>query len=110
LRSTGISDRVFLPLLPSPGLNRSAARVKIQSREKNKMNPDPSNLEWLKSMKKKVEEEIARKEMECLLYWKTEAEKILTKRAQTLASLQLEFQELLQRMQNRIKVLKSTLP
>ena len=74
------------------------------------MKPDPGNVEWLKSMKKKVEEEVARKEMDCLLYWKAEAEKILAKRTQTLATLQLEFQNLLQRMQNRIKVLKSALP
>ncbi len=74
------------------------------------MKPDPGNAEWLKSMKKKVEEEIARKEMDCLQYWKGETEKILARRTHTLATLQLDFQELLQRMQNRIKILKNTLP
>jgi hypothetical protein len=65
---------------------------------------------WAKEMKKKVEEEMARKEMETLLYWKGEVDKILVKRPESLATFQLEVRNLLQRMLNRIRVLKSSLP
>jgi len=63
---------------------------------------------WAKGMKKKIEEELVRKEMETVLYWKGEMEKIVTKRSASLATLQLELQNFLQRMQNRVKVLKSS--
>jgi hypothetical protein len=63
-----------------------------------------------KGIKKKVEEEMTRKEIEALLYWKGEVEKVLAKRSDSLATLRLEIQNYVQRMQNRIKMLKSTLP
>jgi len=63
---------------------------------------------WLKGMKKQVENELAKKEMEALLYWKGELEKILGRRPESLGTLQLEIQNFLQRMQNRIKVLKNS--
>jgi len=65
---------------------------------------------WAKEMKKKVEEEMTRKEMETILYWKGEVDKILTKRPDSLATFQLEVRNLLQRMLNRIRILKTSLP
>ena len=74
------------------------------------MKPESAETAWAKEMKKKVEEEMARKEMETLLYWKGEVDKILVKRPESLATFQLEVRNLLQRMLNRIRVLKSSLP
>ena len=65
---------------------------------------------WLKEMRRKVEEEMAKKEIETILYWKGEMEKILAKRPESLGTLQIEMQNFTQRMQNRIKVLKNSLP
>jgi len=64
----------------------------------------------LKGMKKKVEEEMAKKEIETILYWKGEMEKILAKRPESLGTFQMEIQNFIRRMQNRIKMLKSAIP
>ncbi len=74
------------------------------------MRPDFQDPKVLQGIQKKVEEEIVRKEMESLLYWKGELEKVVAKRSDSLGTLRLEIQNYLQRMQNRIKVLKGTLP
>jgi len=74
------------------------------------MKPEAGETAWAKEMKKKVEEEMARKEMETILYWKGELDKILVKRPESLATFQIEVRNLLQRMLNRIRVLKSSLP
>ncbi len=59
-------------------------------------------------MGKRIEEEMGKREADSVLYWKGEIEKILNKRNQSLGGLQLEFQNLAQRMQNRIKILKGS--
>ncbi len=64
---------------------------------------------WAKEIKKKVEEEITRKEIEVASYWKGEIERILAKRPESLSSFQLEIQNLVQRVTNRIRVLKDSL-
>ncbi len=74
------------------------------------MKPEAGETAWAKEMKKKVEEEMARKEMETILYWKGELDKILVKRPESLAAFQFEVRNLLQRMLNRVRVLKSSLP
>ncbi len=48
--------------------------------------------------------------METILYWKGEIEKILAKRPESLGTFQMEIQNFIQRMQNRIKMLKSPIP
>ena len=63
---------------------------------------------WLNKMKKKVEEEMTKKEIEMISYWKGEIEKILVRKHEGLGSLQMEMQQFLQRMQNRIKVLRQS--
>ncbi len=73
------------------------------------VNPEADETTWLKKMRKKIEEEMANKEIEVILYWKGEMEKILAKRPESLGTLQIETQNFIQRMQNRIKVLKSSL-
>jgi hypothetical protein len=74
------------------------------------MKSDIENSQWIKGMKKKVEEEMTKKEIESLLYWKAELEKVFTKKHESLGSFQIEIQQYVQRLQNRIKVLKSSLP
>ena len=64
----------------------------------------------LKGIKKKVEEEMAKKEIETILYWKGEMEKILAKRPESLGTFRMEIQTFIQRMQNRIKMLKGSIP
>jgi len=73
------------------------------------MKPGLDEATWAKEMKKRVDEEMAKKEMEAVLYWKGEMEKVLARRPESLATFQIEIQNLLQRMQNRVRVLKSTL-
>ncbi|MGD0624574.1 MAG: hypothetical protein ABSB32_07620 [Thermodesulfobacteriota bacterium] len=74
------------------------------------MKPEADETTWLKGMRKKIEEEMAKKEIEAILYWKGEMEKILAKRPESLGTLQIEMQNFIQRMQNRIKILKNSLP
>ena len=73
------------------------------------MNPEGDETTWLKRIRNKIEEEMANKEIEVILYWKGEMEKILSKRPESLGTLQFETQNFIQRMQNRIKVLKNSL-
>ena len=62
---------------------------------------------WIKEMKKKIEEDLVQKEIEAILYWKGEIEKIMSKRPESLATFQIEIQNLIQRMKNRLRILKS---
>jgi len=73
------------------------------------MKPEADEVALWKGMRKKIEEEMAKKEIETLLYWKGEVEKILGRRPESLGTFQLEIQNFIQRMQNRIKVLKTSL-
>jgi hypothetical protein len=72
------------------------------------MRPEGNDAAWVKGMRKKIENELAKKEIEALLYWKGELEKVLGRRPESLATFQLEIQNFIHRMQNRIKVLKSS--
>ncbi len=74
------------------------------------MKSDSPDSALLKGIRKKVEEEITRKEMEALLYWKGEIEKVIAKRPESLGTFQMEIKNLIQRMQNRIRMLKESLP
>ena len=72
------------------------------------MRPEGDETTWVKGMRKKIEEELAKKEIEALLYWKGELEKVLGRRPESLGTFQLEIQNFIQRMQNRIKILKNS--
>lgn len=81
----------------------------VGSRGGRAMKPEKEEMEWIKGMKKRIEEEMSKKESDTILYWKGEMEKFLAKRPESLAAFQIELQNFLQRMQNRIKVLKNAL-
>jgi len=66
-------------------------------------------LAWAKEMKKRVEQEIIKKEIEATSYWEGEVERIISRRPDSLAAFRLEIQNLLQRMKNRIRVLQNSL-
>jgi len=74
------------------------------------MKSEINNGTLLKGIRKKVEEEMARREIETVLYWEGEMEKILSKRPESLGTLQMEVQNIVQRMRNRVKMLKSSIP
>jgi hypothetical protein len=71
------------------------------------MKPEREEMEWAKRMKKRIEEEMSKREIDSILYWKGEMEKIIAKRPESLATFQIEIQKFLQRMQNRLKVLRN---
>jgi hypothetical protein len=74
------------------------------------VDPEAAEKAWLKGIKKKMEEEMAKKEIETILYWQGEMERIMAKRPESLGTLQMEMRNFIQRMQNRMKVLKDSLP
>ncbi len=76
---------------------------------RGKMSSEREDRQWIKGMQKKVEEEMLKKEIDTLLYWKGELEKLMAKRPESLATFQIEIQNFIQRMQNRIRVIKSAL-
>jgi hypothetical protein len=57
-------------------------------------------------LKKKIEKELAERELNELTFWKEELGKLSQKKSESLGSLQLELKNLIQRMENRIKMLK----
>jgi hypothetical protein len=62
---------------------------------------------FIAELKKKVEKELAERELNGLTFWKEELVKLSQKKAESLGSLQLELKNLIKRMENRIKILKT---
>jgi len=61
----------------------------------------------IRQMNQRVQEELAKNEMEVLQYWLGEIQRVSDKRYQDLSGLQLDLKALVQKMQNRLKTLKS---
>jgi len=62
---------------------------------------------FVAELKKRVEKELAERELNELTFWKEELVKLSQKKAESLGSLQLELKNLIKRMENRIKILKT---
>jgi hypothetical protein len=60
----------------------------------------------LQKMQQRVEQEMLQREMRMLEYWKGELEKIVSRRHEGLASLELDLKGVIQRMENRIRLLR----
>lgn len=60
---------------------------------------------FIRQMQEKMAQELARKERECVAYWRTELEKVLKRRHQDLAGLESDLRSLLAKMENRLRVL-----
>ncbi len=63
---------------------------------------------FLEQMKKKVAQELAERETSVVTFWKEELEKVLHKKTESLAALQQDLQNLSNRMENRLQVLKKS--
>jgi len=61
---------------------------------------------FVEQMQKKVEQQLGQREIDTLIYWKDEVEKLLRKKPESLTALLQEVQQLHVRMENRLSVLK----
>ena len=63
------------------------------------------NEKMMREMKKKLEIEMNKKEIEIVEHWKKEIEVIYKKRYENLSSLQVDIKGLMDRMANRAAIL-----
>ena len=63
----------------------------------------------VKQINQRVQEELLKKEIEVVQYGLNEVEKILEKRHQDMASLQTDLKALVQKFQNRLRILKTSM-
>jgi predicted component of type VI protein secretion system len=61
-----------------------------------------------KQINQRVQEELLKKEIEVVQYGLTELERLIEKRHQDMASLQVDLKNLVQKYQNRLKTLKAS--
>jgi hypothetical protein len=61
-----------------------------------------------KQINQRVQEELIKKEIEVVQYGLSELERLIEKRHQDMASLQVDLKGLAQKFQNRLKILKSS--
>ena len=61
-----------------------------------------------KQINQRVQEELLKKEIEVVQYGLTELERLIEKRHQDIASLQVDIKGLAQKFQNRLKILKTS--
>ncbi|AEH44667.1 hypothetical protein Thein_0789 [Thermodesulfatator indicus DSM 15286] len=61
----------------------------------------------LDQLKKKVQAELVKKERETLEYWLQELQKIYAKKHQTLPEFKADVRQFMERMKNRLEVLKT---
>ncbi len=61
----------------------------------------------LEQIKKKVQEELVKKEIESLEYWLGELQKVYARGHQTLPELKSDLRQFMDRMKNRIQTLKT---
>ncbi len=61
---------------------------------------------FLEQMQKKVEQQLGQREIDTVMFWKDELEKLLHKKPESLTALLQEMQQLHGRMENRLGMLK----
>jgi hypothetical protein len=64
--------------------------------------------ELIKQINQRLQEELLKKEIETVQYSLAELERLMEKRHQDLASLQVDLKGLIQKYQNRLKQLKAS--
>ena len=62
----------------------------------------------IKQINQRIQEELLKKEIEVVQYGLTELERLIEKRHQDIASLQVAIKGLAQKFQNRLKILKTS--
>lgn len=68
------------------------------------------NEALVKQLREKMEQELRRRELEFVSFWLEELQKIDAKRHRDLAALQNDLKNLIGRLQNRLKILKTAKP
>lgn len=63
------------------------------------------NEKLVRELKKKLEVEINKKEIEIVEYWKNELESLYKKKYENLSSVQTDMRNLMDRMKNRAMIL-----
>jgi hypothetical protein len=63
------------------------------------------NEKVIRELKKKLEIEMQRKEIEIVEYWRSELETIYKKKLESLGAVQVEMRGLMDRMHNRTTIL-----
>jgi hypothetical protein len=61
---------------------------------------------FIEQMQRKVEQQVGDREIETVVFWKEEVEKLLRKKPDSLNSLLQDVQQLHGRMENRLAMLK----
>ena len=61
---------------------------------------------FIEQMQKKIEKELARKEISVVEFWKEEIDKLLHKKTESLSAIQQDLHDLRSRMDNRLKIIK----
>jgi len=61
----------------------------------------------LQKLREKVQKELANKERECLEFWLSELMRIYQKKHQTLEELRADLRLLMDKMRNRLEILKT---
>ena len=62
----------------------------------------------IKQINQRIQEELLKKEIEVVQHGLTELERLIEKRHQDIASLQVDIKGLAQKFQNRLKILKTS--
>jgi len=62
--------------------------------------------DFVEQMQKKIEQQVGNREIETVIFWKDEVEKLLRKKPDSLTALLQEVQQLHGRMENRLEMLK----
>jgi len=63
------------------------------------------NEKLMRELKKKLEIEMDKKEIEIVEHWRKELEMIYRKRYENLGSVQIDIKSLMERMANRVSIL-----
>jgi hypothetical protein len=63
------------------------------------------NEKLVRDLKKKLEVEMNKKEIEIVDYWKSEIESLYKKKYENLSSVQIDMKNLIDRMKNRSMIL-----
>jgi hypothetical protein len=67
----------------------------------------PLDVALIRQMNQRIQEELAKKEMEVVQYWLGEIQRVADRRHQDLSGMQVDLRALVQKIQNRLKTLKS---
>ena len=63
------------------------------------------NEKLVRELKRKLEVELNKKEVEIVEYWKNEVESLYKKKYENLSSVQADMNNLISRMKNRVMIL-----